>query len=65
MNSVGAVAQIILASIICPMERGIADNVLEIALRGKPQEPFYMVGRMEGQSVVLRAEKGKFAFDGG
>jgi len=41
------------------MERGIAANVLEMALRGKPREPFYMVGRMEGQSVVLRAEKGK------
>ncbi len=45
------------------MEQGIADNVLEMALRGKPQEPFYMVGQTEGQSVVLRAEKGKFAFD--
>jgi hypothetical protein len=41
------------------MEKGIAENVLEMALRGKPKEPFYMVGRMEGQSVVLRAEKGK------
>jgi transposase InsO family protein len=41
------------------IEQGIAENVLEIALRGKPKEPFYMVGRMEGQSVVLRAEKGK------
>jgi hypothetical protein len=41
------------------IERGISDNVLEMALRGKPREPFYMVGRMEGQSVVLRAEKGK------
>ena len=41
------------------MEQGIAENVLEMALRGKPKEPFYMVGRMEGQSVVLRAEKGK------
>jgi len=41
------------------MEQGIVDNVLEMALRGKPREPFYMVGRMEGQSVVLRAEKGK------
>src|SRR5512139_369196 len=41
------------------IEQGIADNVLEMALRGKPREPFYMVGRMEGQSVVLRAEKGK------
>jgi len=41
------------------MEQGIAENVLEMALRGRPREPFYMVGRMEGQSVVLRAEKGK------
>src|SRR5271157_1095540 len=41
------------------MEQGIADNVLEMALRGSRREPFYMVGRMEGQSVVLRAEKGK------
>lgn len=41
------------------MEQGIADNILEMALRGKPRDPFYMVGRMEGQSVVLRAEKGK------
>jgi transposase InsO family protein len=41
------------------LEQGITDNVLEMALRGKPREPFYMVGRMEGQSVVLRAEKGK------
>src|SRR5207247_1410265 len=30
-----------------------------MALRGQPRAPFYMVGRMEGQSVVLRAEKGK------
>ena len=41
------------------IERGIKDNLLEMALRGKPRLPFYMVGRMEGQSVVLRAEKGK------
>ncbi|HYA93803.1 MAG TPA: IS3 family transposase [Thermodesulfobacteriota bacterium] len=41
------------------IEHGIADNALEMALRGKPREPFYMVGRIEGQSVVLRAEKGK------
>jgi transposase InsO family protein len=41
------------------IEEGITENVLEMALRGKPREPFYMVGRMEGQSVVLRAEKGK------
>ena len=39
--------------------QGIEDNVLEMALRGQARSPFYMVGRMEGQSVVLRAEKGK------
>ncbi len=39
--------------------KGIADNCLELALRGKPQSPFYMVGRMNGQNVVIRAEKGK------
>jgi transposase InsO family protein len=41
------------------IEQGIQDNILEMALRGKPRLPFYMVGRMEGQSVVLRAEKGR------
>jgi transposase InsO family protein len=41
------------------IERQIEENVLELALRGKPREPFYLVGRMEGQSVVLQAEKGK------
>jgi hypothetical protein len=41
------------------VEQGIADNILAMALREKPRGSFYMVGRMEGQSVVLRAEKGK------
>lgn len=41
------------------IERTIEENVLELALRGKPKEPFYLVGRMDGQSVVLQAEKGK------
>lgn len=41
------------------LESGIQENLLEMALRGAPRAPFYMVGRMEGQSVVLRAEKGK------
>lgn len=41
------------------IEAGIQENLLELALRGKPQAPFYMVGRMDGQSVVLRTEKGK------
>lgn len=41
------------------LEAGMQENLLELALRGKPQAPFYMVGRMDGQAVVLRAEKGK------
>ena len=41
------------------IERGIQDNVLELALRGQPHSPFYMVGRMGDQSVVIRAEKGQ------
>jgi len=41
------------------LQAGVAENVLELALRGEPRAPFYLVGRMEGQSVVLRAEKGK------
>ncbi len=41
------------------LEQGIEENTLELALRGKPADPFYMVGRMGDQSVVIRAEKGK------
>ena len=41
------------------LEKGIEENALELALRGRPVDPFYMVGRMGGQSVVIRAEKGK------
>ena len=41
------------------IERGIQENVLELALRGQPRSPFYMVGRMGEQSVVIRAEKGQ------
>ena len=48
------------------INRGIADNVLEMALRGEPRAPFYMVGRLDGQSVVMHAEKGtlKLSVDG-
>ena len=45
------------------IEAGIKENLLEMALRGEPRAPFYMVGRMEGQSVVLRAEKGKLKLE--
>ena len=41
------------------IQEGIEENILETALRGKPTSPFYMVGRMRGQSVVLKAEKGR------
>jgi hypothetical protein len=41
------------------IQTGIQENLLEMALRGQPKAPFYLVGRMEGQSVVLKAEKGK------
>jgi transposase InsO family protein len=41
------------------LDQGVEDNALELALRGKPRDPFYMVGRMGDQSVVIRAEKGK------
>ena len=41
------------------LEKGVEENVLELALRGRPVDPFYMVGRMGDQSVVIRAEKGK------
>jgi transposase InsO family protein len=41
------------------LAQGVEDNALELALRGQPRDPFYMVGRMGDQSVVIRAEKGK------
>ena len=41
------------------LEKGVEENALELALRGRPVDPFYMVGRMGSQSVVIRAEKGK------
>jgi len=41
------------------LEQGMEENALELALRGKPRDPFYMVGRMGEQSVVIKAEKGQ------
>ena len=41
------------------IEKGVQDNVLELALRGEVKRPFYMVGRLDNQSVVMQAEKGK------
>ena len=41
------------------VERGVEANVKELALRGKPQTPFYMVGRVGEQNVVLQADRGQ------
>ena len=41
------------------IEKGIAENVQELALHGKPQQPFYMVGRVGTQEVVITADQGQ------
>jgi transposase InsO family protein len=41
------------------LEKGIEANAKELALRGRPQPSFYMVGRMNTQSIVMQAEKGR------
>jgi len=41
------------------MEKGIAANVRELALHGKPQQPFYMVGRVGTQEVLITADQGQ------
>jgi len=48
------------------IKRGIEENVLELALRGKRKDPFYMVGRLGEKSVVIQAERGeiKMMLDG-
>ena len=42
------------------IEQGIQENIQELALRGQPKSPFYMVGRMGAQSVVMKMEAGEF-----
>jgi transposase InsO family protein len=39
------------------IERGVAANVEEMALRGRPVEPFYMVGRIGDKSVVIETDR--------
>ncbi len=46
-------------------EFGIDENVLEMTLRGRPRQPFYLVGRMGDQSAVIRGEKGEGENTGG
>jgi len=40
------------------MKKGMEANLKELALRGKPQEPVYVVGRVGDRSVVIRSEQG-------
>ena len=42
------------------IEKGIAENVQEMALRGMPKDPAYMVGRIGKQLLVIEAVDGKF-----
>jgi len=44
------------------IEKGIEENVQELALRGTAKKPFFMLGRMGSKDVVLRAHKGKLTF---
>lgn len=37
----------------------VQENILELALRGKQSSPFFMTGRIDDKSVVMRTEKGK------
>jgi transposase InsO family protein len=39
------------------IERRVEQNVQELALRGKPVEPFYMVGRVGDKNVVIETDK--------
>ena len=41
------------------IEKAIAQNVQDLALHGKRQPPFYMVGRMGAQAVTIRQEDGQ------
>ncbi|MEK7993154.1 MAG: IS481 family transposase, partial [Planctomycetota bacterium] len=43
------------------IERGVAANVEEMALHGTPKEPFYMVGRVGGKSVVIETDEKKMS----
>jgi transposase InsO family protein len=41
------------------IDRGVEENVQELAIRGEPKSQFYMVGRMGEKSVVIHAERGQ------
>jgi len=39
------------------LQKGIEENLQELALRGKPREPMYFVGQVGGRSVIIQSEK--------
>jgi transposase InsO family protein len=39
------------------IQKGIEENLQELALRGKPSEPLYFVGQVGGRSVIIQSEK--------
>ena len=39
------------------IQKGIEENLQELALRGKPHEPMYFVGQVGGRSVIIQSEK--------
>jgi len=41
------------------LEAQVEENVLELALRGRAKDPFFLVGQVEGQSVVVSRRDGK------
>ena len=43
------------------IEQGIAENALELALRGKPTKSLFLFGRIGERSVLLTAGKGKMS----
>jgi len=40
------------------MEAGLEANIQELALRGRPAKPVYLVGRVGDQSLIIRSEGG-------
>ena len=43
------------------IEKNVTANMEELALHGKPIEPFYMVGQVNGQSLVIESDKKRFS----
>ena len=41
------------------INKGIEDNLKELAMRGRPEKPVYLVGRVGDKEVVVRSDNGK------